>query len=131
MSKGQYDSIRYVGQEVHSALRRFLDGRGYPVGIRHRDDVESQETVLFYTMMGTTDVRVVISKNKDDKNYHFNVQVGPKDSTELETMVNKDVHLKRGKQGKLKPAIIEALAQESFEQFRQYSKRVSHAPTKL
>ena len=118
MSKGQYDTVRYVGQELHLALRRLFHQKQYgDITVYHRDDESRQESLLFYGVFGL-EVRMLISRT--EAGYHLNAQVGVRDSHHLETKAERDLNLKRSREGRLSPKCMDELALESLKYLREF-----------
>lgn len=121
MSKGQYDSIRYVGQELHQALRRLFTERQCPnITIYHNDDEGRGESRLSYSISGL-EVHMLVSKTGDC--YHFQASVGVKDSGYLETRADKDLKLRRSRDGRLPNKCMDELALESLKYLKDFNRQ--------
>ncbi len=121
MQKGQYDSIRYVGQELHLALRRLFTKNQYgEIAIHHRDDETKNESLISYSVYGL-EVRLFISKA--DKGYHLTAQVGAKGSDHLETRADSDIKIKRSKSGRASQQRMDDIALQSIQYLREFHKR--------
>ncbi|MEK6859352.1 MAG: hypothetical protein AABX54_00920 [Nanoarchaeota archaeon] len=120
MSKGQYDTIQYVGQEVHRALRRLFQQRSYgEISISHRDSESNQESLLSYAVAGT-EVHLTILKKEDG--YHLMIQIGVKDSHNFETKSDRGLKFDRSGEGKLVERCMDDLALESLRCLREFHK---------
>jgi len=118
MSKEQYESFRYIGQELHLALRRlFTKNQFGDIQIQHRDDESKKESLLFYSVYG---VEVRLGVSKIAKRYHLNVQVGDKDSEHLETKVDTDIKISRSKTGRVSPQCMDDIAVESLDYLKEF-----------
>lgn len=118
MAKGQYDTIKYVGQELHYALSRmFHRKQAGPITIYHRDDEASQESRLSYSVSGL-EIQLLVSKIENG--YHLVAMVGVEDSHHLETKADRDLQLKRSKEGRLSPNSMDSIAHESLKYLREY-----------
>ncbi len=120
MQKNKYDSIRYIGQELHLALKRlFVKGQYGDIKINHRDDETLGETMISYSVYGL-EVRMLVSKT--DKGFHLNAQVGVKDSEHLETKCDTDLKIRRSKNGRVSQDRMDNLALQSIGYLREFHK---------
>lgn len=120
MSKGQYDTVKYLGQELHLALKRlFIQKQCSQITINHRDYENVSQSVLSYCVSGF-EVQMQLLKN--ELGYHLNTQVGIKGSNNLETRADRDLDLKRSKDGRVSHVCMDSIALESLKYLREFAK---------
>jgi len=129
MSKRNYHSVRYVGQEFHESLKSlFKKKAGGEIPIQHTDTIHD-ESIISYSI-DRMKTRITISK--ESEGFYWICEVGFKKSTDeggneiFEEGGEKTLMpLKRTKEGKLSKPCLDRLAQQSLRQLKSFNRKRS------